>query len=160
MNGLVGVAFSRYRQSSWRAGETEEGYMKKLLLFLTFAAGCIHSPLRQQATAPDLTLTPEQFQRSRRFVLVQGSWALWNGTSTRWVFDADGPCFGETNNSHDGKTVSKTIIQLPPETFREAQKRVLESKLLTLVRGQQNFVFEGGGSLAVECQGRKHEISF
>lgn len=134
--------------------------MKKLLLLLAFAAGCSHFPLRQEIATPDQTLTVDQFSKSRSFVLVQGSWALWNGTSTRWVFDADGPCFGETTASQDGKTVASTAVELPPETFREAQKRVLESKLLTLVRGEQNFIFEGGGSLAIEAQGRKHEITF
>jgi hypothetical protein len=143
--------------------------MKKLLVLLAFAtaAGCGHFPGRHEATGNEQTAAKdpaplrEQVRKARRFVVVQGSWALWNSDSTRWVFDADGRCFGETTKYYNGHpTGDKITVELPRETFRVAQQAVLESKLLSLPPGQQNVIFEGGLSLAVECGGREHAITF
>jgi hypothetical protein len=134
--------------------------MRKLLLLLAFAAGCSRLPFRQEATAPEQPSLKAQFLSARRFVLVQGSWGLWWGATTRWVFDADGRCFGEVTGGYRNPQANETPIPLPPETFREARQLVLESKLLSLPPGEQNFAFESGGSLTLECQGRKHEITF
>jgi hypothetical protein len=97
---------------------------------------------------------------------VGRSAGFYGGTTEHYVFEANGSCFGEISSwsirdFHSSAEVSsKKRYDLPPETFAELRKILLESKFLSLKPGLHGFIFEGSASLSVEAEGRTHEISW
>jgi hypothetical protein len=137
--------------------------MKRSLVLVFFLTGCQVISPRQEAVVQEEPLTNAQIRNARRFVVEYGSSGLWQWDSTRWVFEEDGKCFGEATNSREMTNqtiVSKKTFELPSQIFHEAQQTLLQSDILSLKQGLQDFVFESSGSISVECDGRKHSISF
>ena len=137
--------------------------MKRSLVLVFFLTGCQVISPRQQAVVQEEPLTNAQIRNARRFVVEYGSGGLWRSQSTRWVFEAGGKCFGEATSSVEmanKTTVAKTTFELPSQIFHEAQQELLKSDILSLKQGQQDFIFETSSGISVECDGRKHSISF
>jgi hypothetical protein len=137
--------------------------MKRSLMLIFFLAGCQAVSPREQAVVKEEPLTNAQIRNARRFVVECGSGGLWRSQSTRWVFEADGKCFGEATSSTE--TAQKTIVgkktfELPSQIFHESQQTLLNSGILSLKQGPQDFIFETSSFLVVECDGRKHSILF
>jgi hypothetical protein len=143
--------------------------MRKLIVLLVLVGGC-KLPASSNGGTLHLTgqaPTPQAIRTASRIVVNRGTWGIHSG-STSWhcVFEDSGNCFCEIISSDNGgwhsspQLVSKKTVELPAESFRQIQKALLDSKFLSLKQGEQGFVFEGGGSCSVECQGRTHAVSF
>ena len=139
--------------------------MRTSTVLILLSAGCSQMPSREQTTVQPPALTREQVRQASQIVVESGSSALWRSTSARWVFDANGKCFGEVTHRFETQGAqmapSMTNYSLPPETFQEVQRLLSSSQFLSLTEGRQpGLFFESSGSLAVICNGRKHTISF
>jgi hypothetical protein len=133
--------------------------MRARLILLVLLAGCTQADLRQGSIPKDPPLTAERIRNAQRIVVSGGDGFLGHYSGSRWVLEASGKCFGETYSGCDAGyhfKVTKTY-DLPPETFLEVQRVLLQSKLWTLKQGEQSFVFESSYGLSVECDAAKHE---
>lgn len=134
--------------------------MRRITIALILLAGCSHLSQFHPVDGQAQSLTERHVRNARRIVITQSSSALWTGQSTRWVFDADGKCFGECVSFHNGTKTGEKLIALPPATCQEVQSILLKSRYFSLKDGFWSFQFEGGGGLRVECADRQHSISF
>ena len=138
--------------------------MKKLLVIFVLAGCTPFAPKRErmsQEPKPQEPLTPDQVRQAKRIVVEYGG-GFTRGTTERFVFEASGKCICETSSwyypsAHESAVFGKDkkIYELPPETFREVQKILVESKYLSL-GGLPGFNFEGGSRISVECAERHH----
>src|SRR5262245_54272254 len=136
--------------------------MRALAFLVFFGAGCALLQPPENATA-EKRLTVERIRDAHRLTLEYGSGSLGNSYSERWILERDGPCVGETENSGGlgaQRAATKEKFELPPTTFREAQRVLLESKFRTLRPGLHGFMFEGSAWLSVDCDGVKHAVSW
>ena len=136
--------------------------MKAQVLLLVFVTGCtlLEPP---QAVAPEKRLSTERIQQARRITLDYGAGGLWQTYSESWVLEKSGPCVGEITHGREtpsGNVVTKEKYELPPETFRDAQRVLLESKFRKLKPGFHGFRFESSAYLSVDCDGAQHSVSW
>jgi hypothetical protein len=134
--------------------------MRNVTLLFLVLAGCAHLQSPPSENGQNRPLTRADVRKAQRIVVTQAVGALWQGTSTRWEFDSSGKCCALAVFSWDGRKTGEKSLTLPPETFHEVRKILVDSKYFNLPDGFRSFQFEGGGSLEVECAGRKHSISF
>jgi hypothetical protein len=115
-------------------------------------------PLLQDSSEPDKRLTRADVRDAKQIVVTVGdsSPISRSSNSLRCVFQKDGRCYGESTHYQEGAILpsersSTSTLEFPPETFREVQKVLLESKFLSLKPGEQGYIFEGARGVAVEC---------
>jgi len=134
--------------------------MKKLTVFV-LVAGCSlgskRDPISHEQPKEPERLTPEHVRSASRIVVDYGGGSCgggrWSCSSDHYVLSATGKCSCERSNC-DG---SKKSYELPPETFDEVQKILVESKYLSL-QDLPGFDFESSSWLSVESGGRKHSL--
>jgi hypothetical protein len=147
------VAQWKYRGGNMRSAAT--------VSFAMLMSGCAFLPANQGSSVLQPPLTRADVSSAKQIVVTVGDSSpvsrSWN--QFRCVFQENGRCYGETTHyqeyAYKAAEKSSTIThEFPPETFREVQKLLLESKFLSLKPGPQGFIFEGSMGAGVECGGR------
>ena len=138
-----------------------------IVLFAIAIGGCGFLPLRQPPQVSEQPLSRTEIQNAMEIVVTVGDSSPISRSSNnfRCVFQQSGKCYGETSHCQEYATKAsersgKITHEFPPETFREVQKVLLESKFLSLKPGQQGFIFEGSRGITVECGGRSHWVTW
>jgi hypothetical protein len=124
-------------------------------------SGCGLLPSRQPSSVPERPLSRADIQNAKEIIVTVADSSPISRSSNdfRCVFQESGKCYGETSHYQEYATraseqSSKITHEFPPETFREAQRVLLESNFLSLKPGQQGFIFEGSRGITVQCDGR------